>query len=113
MPSNQFHRVEKLVGDNEDWQDATLEGTWSTAGGRTVQYYKDKFNIVHIRGACTGGTGDIFSLPEGYWPNQAGFFCCYQGGAAEVSVKTDGDVVLTVAGTGGISLDPISFRADG
>lgn len=104
-----------IVNENfltvEDWNTVTtLSGSWTTAGGRTVGYYIDPYGRVHIRGAATGGTGVIFTLPTGYRPDQAGFFACYQGGIAEVAVQTNGDVEVTAAGTGAVSLDPISFR---
>lgn len=103
-----------IVNENfltvEDWNTATLIVPWVVAAGRTVQYYIDPYGRVHIRGAVTGGTGDIFTLPTGYRPDQDVYFCCYQSGAAEVRVNTSGVVSLTTAGTGGLTLDQISFR---
>lgn len=93
-----------------NWYTPSLLGTWTVAGGRTVQYSITPFGDVSVVGAVTGGTGDIFTLPDGYRPHQDSYFCCYQGGAAEVRVNTNGVVSLTTPGTGGLSLDPISFR---
>ena len=110
MPSNQFHRVEKLVGECEDWTAVKYSGSWADVAGTPVKYYKDKFNIVHLRGAAQSGSGNIFTLPEGYRPEQDMYFPCAQGGAyGEAYVATTG-VVNNSVGSGAISLDGVSFR---
>ena len=116
MPSNQFHRVEKLVGECEDWQDVTFENSWANAGGSypDASYYKDPFNVVHIKGTInTGSSGTTaFTLPEGYRPPEQMLFLGVGAAAAAgnyITVNTSGAVAPTISGTG-IHINGVSFR---
>ena len=121
MPSNQFHRVEKLVGECEDWTEVTVFGTnWSnytaTSAYNTAGFYKDPFNVVTLKGLVThtaGGSGTtIFTLPEGYRPAKSLIFKGEaNSGHSRTDVNADGSVVLQVgSATSYLSLEGISFR---
>ena len=121
MPSNQFTRVEKLVGDCEDWTEVETFGTnWAnyTASSdfNTAGYYKDPFNVVTLKGLVThttgGGGTTVFTLPTGYIPTKQLVFISDAGFAfARVDVNSDGTVDLQ---TGNavvyLTLEGISFR---
>jgi hypothetical protein len=57
--------------EQEPWITATLKNGWTNL--QTVQYYKDEFEVVHVRGRIQNGTTSIntvlLSLPSGYRPN--------------------------------------------
>ena len=119
MPSNQFTRVEKLVGDCEDWQSVTFENSWvnfNSATHETAQYYKDPFNVVHIKGFVKSGTVDatIFTLPEGYRPALKENFAVIDGTANAVRLEVDsaGTVKTLTAGAGSTAYQSlnVSFR---
>ena len=98
MPSDQFHRVEKLVGECEQWQDATLENSWANYGASNepASYYKDPFNVVHLRGHVDSGTlnATIFTLPAGYRPSVTVLRVCHESATSAVRLRigTDGTV---------------------
>ena len=119
MPSDQFHRVEKLVGDCEDWHvigvgDADFENSWDNAGASAAAYYKDPFGQVHIKGQIdTGSSGTTaFTLPELYRPDEPQWFSLVQatgvaGGFASVNVN---GAVICYRSTTNLNLSGIDFR---
>lgn len=92
---------------------AVFKNTWltptSAAGTDTtanLQYYKDPFGRVHLKGAAKRGTSVprltpsevIFQLPEGYRPNHALRFACANNIDADALT-----VVIKVAKDGNVS----------
>lgn len=66
-------QLDKANKTQEDWITPTLLNGWTSYAGHAVQYYKDEFNVVHIRGRAipTGATNSIlFTLPTGYKPSR-------------------------------------------
>jgi hypothetical protein len=129
MPSDQFHRVEKLTGECENWRyigqkdNPSFTGTinWSNRGVGSdplAAFYKDPFNIVRIKGVINTGTNNesAWTLPEGYRPPDDMLFPVLQTGAVEgayVYVATGGTVTISHSGATGskdIWLNNISFR---
>ena len=116
MPSNQFTRVEKLVGDCEDWQAVTFENSWVNFGGSFAEaaYYKDPFNHVHIKGVVKSGTLDatVFTLPEGYRPSEALIFSTEENGGNSVRLDiTTGGAVSTSNAASSVFLTlQVNFR---
>ena len=120
MPSDQFHRIEKLVGNCEDWQSVTFENSWvdfNSATHATAQYYKDQFNIVHLKGVVKNGSGipsTIFTLPADYRPDDGivhSFAVVSVGAFGEVYINASGEVICQVGSTSAVTLDGISWRA--
>lgn len=106
----------------------------------TAAYYKDSQGIVHLKGVVRGGgfydccynteRGMIFLLPQGYWPSEHRVFTAVSGSNTAVGridigrggclatenipSGTCGAAVQAVGGSSGwITLDGISFRAEG
>lgn len=54
----------------EAWITPTLLNGWVNAVGNEIQFYKDNFGIVRMRGTASGGTfaTTVFTLPVGYRP---------------------------------------------
>ena len=97
----------------EDWITPTLLNGWEQFGaGDPVGYMKDDMGFVHLRGAITGGAypSICFNLPLGYRPSNVNTRVPAVGSA--YSRCTIGDGVQTSAGSGWISLDGITFRAE-
>lgn len=115
---------------------------WTNFDGEhsTAAYYKDSQGIVHLKGVVRSGSfydccyntedGMIFLLPQGYWPSEHRVFTTLSGsntsvgridigrggcyGTQNLPSGTCGAAVQAVAGNNGwISLDGISFRAEG
>jgi hypothetical protein len=89
------------------------------SGYSTAAYYKDKMNVVHLRGVVNRAANHngiiVFTLPAGYRPSTSGkllFTTTAQSGLSRIDILTNGDVVVTTGSTGWISLDGITFRAD-
>lgn len=107
------------------WETPTLLNSWTNFGGAyaTAAYRKDSLGVVHLRGLITGGTKTattvLFNLPSGYRPAADLMFATSVdngswAGFGSFNVKSNGDVMLRVAGSGPwISLDGCSFLADG
>jgi hypothetical protein len=125
-------RVESLRGANETWHDVgttndfgvTFQNSWANTGGGLAPagFYKDKFNIVHLRGVIdTGTTGTVaFTLPVGYRPE----YDHYQvqvnnnggpgpgGASCYVTVASTGTVTPVFGAGSDMTLSGIHFRAD-
>jgi hypothetical protein len=82
------------------WSAPTLENSWVNFGGslQVIQYMKDKFGFVHIRGNIKNGTKDarIFTLPSGFRPPSALVTTAYRDPyeTAQMEIATDGSVYL-------------------
>ena len=109
-----------------DWIDLTLQNGWATNTGKTPQYRKDEFGMVHLRGALGAGSSTdsiIATLPAGYRPDTgsgAGPSFPVSFGAVAVKriqIGTSGAGVISMNGSdydtaADISLDGISFSVD-
>lgn len=95
------------------WVAPTLLNSWANSGGayQVAGYWKDPWNIVHLRGRVTGGafSSTIFTLPARFLPAATGSFSVPTG--AVVDVQASGNVVA-ISGTTYVSLDSITFRAE-
>jgi hypothetical protein len=97
------------------WISPTLLNSWANTGGTrpVVQYYKDQFGIVHLKGDTSGGTTDIiFNLPAGYRPSEDMHYPAidtFTGTPIWVAVTIAGDVQVSYF-TGGAIINNISFR---
>jgi hypothetical protein len=103
----------------ESYQDASLINGWSNYGGsyQTVQFMKDKFGFVHIRGSLKGTTNNItaFILPPGYRPSKDLWFTVSAGvkQVANVAIHPDGRVAIDTQALSYVSLDDIPpFKAE-
>jgi hypothetical protein len=103
----------QMVGTPFTWNDVTFLNGWTSwsAGYQTVQYAKDPFGMVHLRGVAGYGTSTLaFTLPAGYRPAKNEIF--------PPNPSKDGDSFgFTVFSTGNVSSaipaggagNPISF----
>jgi phage minor structural protein len=103
----------------ESYQDASLINGWTNYGGsyQTVQFMKDKFGFVHIRGSLKGTTNNItaFILPAGYRPSKDLWFTVSAGvkQVANVAIHPDGRVAIDTQALSYVSLDDIPpFKAE-
>lgn len=99
----------------DDWTAPALSGSWTDYGGEysTTGYFRDKNGIVHLRGVIQSGSGAIFTLPTGFRPALREIHLVQAiSGVAQIHILSDGLVTL-VDGTPWISLDGITFRANG
>ena len=95
------------------WAVVTLNAGWSNTYGAPytpVQYLKDSFGEVSIKGVTTGGTGVIFTLPAGYRPPTSMTFPTNANGAMGVlRVNAAGEVELLSGTATVVDLSPIRF----
>lgn len=96
------------------WQTPTLLNSWVNYGApySNIQYFKDPYGIVHIRGLAKDGTlgAIIFTLPSGYRPSGQMLMAIASNGAFGYIIITTGGDVLAAGSNAWISLDNISFR---
>ncbi len=109
-----------------------FQNSWGNFGSHFAKaaFYKDRAGVVHLRGLVNGGTfgvsnSTIFSLPSAYAPCGAGsldpnisflaFGTISNNAIGRISVYDGtGEAVVTAeVGSSWISLDGISWRADG
>jgi hypothetical protein len=90
--------------------------TYQNAG--PIQYGKDGFGVVHLRGNATGIAigGTIATLPAGFRPAATGAFPVVGGFSSPCSVDVGSDGQVRLFGTGScntlvISVDGITFSA--
>lgn len=82
----------------------------------SAAFYKDPFGIVKLKGLVKTGTigTAIFTLPTNYRPDK---YCVYpiiaNDAIATLNVLDDGQVVPTTGSNVWLSIDFVSFRADG
>jgi hypothetical protein len=99
-----------VISNQQAWQTMTpTTGSVTT----TLGYYKDSLGIVHLRGQLNmTGTGNFFTLPSGYRPEQyKEFGTSSAGGFGVMSISTAGVCTKVVGSNGNLDLDAITFRA--
>jgi hypothetical protein len=102
----------------EAWIEPTLLNGWVNFGSiyEISGFYKDEFNVVHLRGLVKDGTTTngttIFTLPVGYRPLKVLIFIIVTNNTlASIAVNPNGTVVVNSAvSSTWLSLDGISFR---
>jgi len=101
----------------EGWQTPTLQNGWVNYGNtfNNAAYFKDSLGIVHLRGLVRGGSGTIFTLPEGYRPSgrELHGVSTDPNVAGRIDILTDGQVYKESGSSNWISLDGITFMARG
>lgn len=98
------------------WTAPTLLNSWADYGNgyNPAGYYKDSFNIVHLRGMVKSGAvaTNIFVLPTGYRPALLTMFLTLATDAySRIDVYSDGSVYVNYLGGAStyVSLDKIMF----
>ena len=105
----------------EAWHEvgATGQPTFQNGWGNTdpsvevtAAYYRDPWNVVHLKGLITSGSNDtIFTLPPGYRPSKNLAEIVWRtSGSGMLIVFSDGRVFMS-SGTGAAALDGVTFRA--
>lgn len=115
-----------------DWGDAALENGWSSVGGATAAYWRDKWAYIRLKGVVDHAAFDlntIFTLPEELRPLRHTYgHVIYRRDQviSTVNVSFYHPAVISIAPTGivkvfgyystvgsliWLSLDGISFRA--
>jgi hypothetical protein len=81
-----------------------------------IQYGKDGFGVVHLRGSATGASlGNTFAtLPDGFRPSATQLFAAVGGFSSPCAVQVGNDGAVKLFGTGScntlvISVDGITF----
>jgi hypothetical protein len=97
--------IYKFLTVREKWKDVTYQNSFQDFGNGwgKVQYRKDSFGVVHVRGLCKRGSTitlpvTIFQFPEGYRP--ANTFMTWQIGANQgvrLDVNSVGAVQVAAA----------------
>jgi hypothetical protein len=105
-----------LSATSPSWTAPTLTNSWVDYGSglSTTGYYKDKNNIVHLRGVVKSGTvgQPIFTLPVGFRPAFTLIVPCVSNGVLGVaSVGADGTVNPSSGSNVYFSIDGIQFEA--
>ncbi|TNE86417.1 MAG: hypothetical protein EP330_22000 [Deltaproteobacteria bacterium] len=118
-----FGLTQEILPDNvnngSDWVAPTLTNGWIDYGNGygPVGYRIDEMGMVHLRGLIRTGAMDVaaFTLPSGYQPSGRRLFPVQTSPdtIGRVDVYADGSVVPLTGSNGWISLDGISFYADG
>ncbi len=120
--SHQIMLDAKANKKQENWFDPTLLNGWSNYGGvySNVSYFKDDIGFVHLRGSIVGGINTqgttLFILPADcrIGINNYGIFPVISSNAlGSIQIYSDGRVVIYAGTSTIISLDGISFRAEG
>ena len=103
----------------EAWITPTLVNGWLVEGDVSVQYMKDEFGVVHIRGRLkfTANTTVAFTLPVGYRPKSGTLVFSQIGQSktiAEVTVSgLNGNVVASATGTSEwVNISGVYFKVD-
>lgn len=85
-----------------------------SAGYEVASFYKDPFDVVHIRGLVKSGTINttIFILPTGYRPANKLLFAAIDGlnSAVRLEVASDGSVVAPASTSTAFQSITCSFR---
>jgi hypothetical protein len=92
-----------------------FQNTWtneSPATETTGGFYKDPLDVVHLKGIITGGSSDIFFLPDGYRVGKNACIPTWRNGAIAYLCLYPTGRVSQVGGsaTGALLLDGIDFR---
>lgn len=109
----------KLTADDTGWLTPTFQNAWVNFGsGWGVAAYRKRRGIVYLRGLVKTGTlAAIFTLPDGFQPNEQRIFTGFAGtGVARIDVTSAGLVSVIGYGYGGsnsfVSLAGIAFLAE-
>lgn len=99
----------------EAWIAPALLNSWVFAGApaNPAGYYKDKFNVVHLRGCVKNGVigSVIFNLPVGYRPVYKEYHSVISSDRyGEIWVFANGDVQTRVGVNIRMGMDGITFR---
>ena len=118
-----LQRFVGTVAEIENWREVgaagnpDFEGTWvnfDTGAHTKAAFYKDPFNIVHIKGLVKSGTLDttIFTLPTEYIPTEAYIFAGQETAttSCRLYVNSDGTIVTVGATSVLAQAINISFR---
>ena len=100
------------------WKTPAWGTNWGNYGNsyNTGGYYRDGDGIVHLKGLVTGGSygnsATLFTLPVGFRPGGRCLFTVITDNAhGRLDITTTGQVIPYV-GSGWLSLDGISFKAE-
>jgi hypothetical protein len=99
------------------WTAPPLLNGWVNYGSgyNDAGYFKDSFDIVHLRGLVKSGQAQkaIFSLPNGYRPARRELHaaCTNPDAIGRIDILTNGDIIMQDGNNGWISLDGITFQA--
>lgn len=95
-------QVDELKQYDSGWITVTsMSGGWVNygSGWPPLQYRRTNEGVVHITGLIKNGSGNIFTLPVGFWPSPSGGLgrliflqMCYNDAQARVDVTADGVV---------------------
>ena len=110
----------------EDWHivgsvgEPAYENSWvsHTVGSYPIAgFYKDSLGVVHLQGLVKNGSplaSNIFTLPVGYRPLYSLHISVASNSAyGQIRIYVTGDVRVQQGSTNWLSLDGITFRADG
>ena len=104
--------------DTDKWITPTLLNSWVDYGGgyTAIQYTKDNFGFVHLKGVAKDGTigSDMFTLPAGYRLSERARFGIDTSSNAHgrCDIRADGGVNPAVGSNTYFSLDGITFKAE-
>lgn len=111
--------TDKNAPIQENFISPTLVNGWynKTPNFRKIEYFKDKFGLVHISGGAIGGgtSGSImFTLPVGYRPSAPIRIvtCNTSSTFGFIEIGSDGTVKHIVGTINDIYIPPITFRAE-
>ena len=98
----------------EAWITPTLLNGWVNAVGNEIQFYKDNFGIVRMRGSASGGVfaTTVFTFPVGYRParNFGTNTSSGVGYNGYINILTTGAVWFRVGASNNV--DNITFKAE-
>ena len=106
--------TEKANRVQEPWITPTLVNGATSVSGQTVQYMKDQFGFVHLRGMINVNSlfTTCFILPLGYRPErEARYVVSSNNNYGMLRITVNGDVLIAVGAITNIQLDDIKFRA--
>ncbi len=88
------------------WTAPTLAGTWANTAGVQAAQYRKVGDVVSLRGAVSGGTGTIFTLPVGFRPPaDLRFGTSANAAFGTVTITTAGVVALASGSATAVWLD--------
>lgn len=96
----------------EAWITPTLLNGWVAASGQSVQYRKDNFGRVWLRGRVSTGTvlNTIFQVPVGYRPIQNASFALNNNNSFGSAYITSNGEFVSLIGNTLINLEGVSWH---
>ena len=98
----------------EEWITPTLLNGWVNDANLKIQYYKDNFGIVRMRGTASGGTfaSTVFTFPVGYRPmkSYSANTSSGLGSNGHINILSSGVVWFRAGATNNV--DNITFKAE-